>query len=220
MKEIIDYNTFQRLLDKEFSVPKDVTWNLLIDYLEGNNFSRDSRIQDTVFEYDARPDDWVNFDSIVFFNTTFTGETFQYFHIFNIKKFDVKKIKIIYQYEDYVKVEIIQDVEDCIHQISEYIYSILLVYISLEIKNQVNESSLGIPVLGKFITDFKQSKMYTKYLTQQDATILEIKKKAFEKNKKFEKWIDSKLSSSQIEEMKSNDDYSEIVRLTKGSKIP
>jgi hypothetical protein len=79
---------------------------------------------------------------------------------------------------------------------------------------------LGIPVLGKFITDFKQSKMYTKYLTQQDATILEIKKKAFEKNKKFEKWIDSKLSSSQIEEMKSNDDYSEIVRLTKGSKIP
>ena len=221
MKEIIDYETFQKLLDEEFSVPKEITWNLLIEYLKSSEFSRDSRIHNNISEYDKRPDDWVNFDSIVVFNTVFTGETFQHFHIYNSELIDVKRVKIVYQYEDFIKVEIIQNVEDCVFQITEYIYSILLVYISLEIKNQVNESLINIPIVGRFITNLKKSKLYTKYLTQQDDTILEIKKKAFEKNQLFEKWIDSKLTPSQIERMKSNDDYSEVKRgVLKGWKLP
>ena len=95
-----------------------------------------------------------------------------------------------------------------------------MVYVSLEIKNQVNESSGGIPLIGKTLTKFKKSKFHTKYLTQQDDLILEIKKKALEKNQTFEKWINSRLSDRQFKEMKNDVEYSETIRELKGFKIP
>ena len=77
MKEKIDYETFLTLLDKEFSIPESVTWDKLINFLKNTQFSRDSRIQGNLTTYDSKPEEWESFDSVVTFNTTFTGETFQ-----------------------------------------------------------------------------------------------------------------------------------------------
>jgi hypothetical protein len=193
-------NEIENELIEEFSIPAQVSSKDFIYYLQNSDAGGNGLTShEYLLEHKFHPNEWGEYDLLIRFSASFSGNTYQLFSVEYIKDIDIKKIKIEYQYDSLDWMPLILDTEECLHETMEYIHSIIYTYWFWEFWNQHKMKDMRIPLIGRVISNVKNSFFYKAYLTNEFEITNAIKSIMELKHSKYLTWFNAHLSNEQIE---------------------